>query len=167
MRSLHQTATMLRSTSLSARTSVRLSRCFLPRYLRIKHRWLSVGVATMLNRLWFISAVANVLLGGKYPETLCSRAWRNRHYWWFRFWYRFWNQAFCNRAHCAESHLNWRNRMNQQLELDLGEKRIYCANPRCHEEINRKTAYKTVTEDYCSKTCAVAHNLDRLAQDWD
>jgi hypothetical protein len=66
--------------------------------------------------LWFISSFINVLLGGQWPETLCSRCFRLQSHWWFSIWFNFWNYVSLNEEHCLESYLYYERRTRLKRE---------------------------------------------------
>lgn len=121
-----------------------------------------------MHRLWLISTLLNVLLGGKYPETLSSRCWRNKKHWWFRIWYHFWNHVFCDEAHCVESYLETQRRKKmyekwEQMFLPLNHpnklKSLWTQCVHCDAVVLQAEAHKTGEEDYCSYMCY--HNSKR------
>lgn len=59
------------------------------------------------KRFWWVSAAFNYLLGGMWPETLCSRSYRRRKNAWFKFWFNFWNFVWQDHTHCIFSHLHY------------------------------------------------------------
>lgn len=69
--------------------------------------------------LWWLSSVCNVLLGGVWPETMCSRAYRNRHQFWFGLWFKTWNFIWRDETHCVTSHLCYLRRIGAIKGGDL------------------------------------------------
>lgn len=75
------------------------------------------------KRLWWVSATANFLLGGKWPETLCSRSFRLRHKRWYKFWFNLWNAVWRDDTHCVISHLHY-VRKTKGGESNLGTQEL-------------------------------------------
>ncbi len=56
--------------------------------------------------------------------------------------------------------------MEKQLEFNFGEvtqlPMTQCANDRCNATFAQVDRYPMFGDDYCSRTCALADNLDRV-----
>lgn len=120
-----------------------------------------------VKKLWPISAFCNILLGGVWNETMCSRSWRNRKHWWFCIWYHFWNTVFLNRNHCLESYLCFRERrksMQEQLELPMSHT-VKCDH--CGQQtplpifVCKHTGTITGQYMFCSDQCSIDYYVKR------